>query len=84
MYRNRVQLHIRLNPKASSNRIGEERMLPDGTRQLKAYVTAVPEDGKANAALIELLAEHFGVAKSKITILRGATDRNKLLEIAGL
>lgn len=76
-----MQLHIRLTPKASSDRIGEEIQLPDGTKQLKVYVTAVPEDGKANAAMIALLSKHFRVPKSRITILRGATDRNKLVEI---
>lgn len=77
-----MKLHIRLTPKASSDRIGEEIELPEGTRQLKVYVTAVPEDGKANAAMIALLSKHFRVPKSGITILRGATDRNKLVEIA--
>lgn len=79
-----MQLHIRLTPKASSNRIGGEHVLPDGTKQLKAYVTAVPENGKANEALIALLSKHFKVPKSAITLLKGHTDRNKLLEISGL
>lgn len=77
-----MKLNVRLTPKASSDRIGGEVEMPDGTRQLKVYVTAVPEDGKANAAMIALLSRHFKVPKSAIAILRGATDRNKLVEIA--
>ena len=46
-------------------------------------VTAVPEAGKANEALIKLLAKEWGVAKSSISLVAGATDRNKILHIAG-
>jgi uncharacterized protein (TIGR00251 family) len=48
------------------------------------YVIAVrapAKDGKANARLVELLAEHFHTAKSHIRILRGQSARKKLLEI---
>ena len=38
-------------------------------------------DGKANARLIELLADHFVTAKSKIRILHGHTSRKKLIEV---
>lgn len=44
---------------------------------------AVPEDGKANAALIALIAKAFGVAKSKVSVTRGHTARLKTLEIEG-
>jgi uncharacterized protein YggU (UPF0235/DUF167 family) len=40
-----------LTPKASSNRIGESRTLTDGTEQFAIYVTAIPENGKANDAM---------------------------------
>jgi uncharacterized protein len=73
---------IRLTPKASSNRIGEARTLPDGTEQLAVYVTAVPESGKANEAMIRLLSKHLNVAPSRITVIRGATSRNKIIEIS--
>ncbi|MGB4058546.1 MAG: DUF167 domain-containing protein [Alphaproteobacteria bacterium] len=56
----------------------------NGEDMLKASVTAAPDKGKANKALIELLAEYLGVAKSTITIVRGETDRLKTLEIEGL
>lgn len=44
-------------------------------------VRAPAKDGKANARLVELLAEHFHTAKSHIRILRGHAARKKLLEI---
>jgi uncharacterized protein (TIGR00251 family) len=50
---------------------------------LKLAVGAPPEDGKANAAVIALLAKTFRVAKSAISVVSGATDRRKLVEIRG-
>lgn len=76
-----IEILVKLTPKASSNRIGEWQELADGTRCLKAYVTAVPEDNKANKALIALLAKHYKVSKSSITIVSGATDRLKRLRV---
>ena len=51
--------------------------------RLLAKVRAKPEDGKANAAVRELLAAALGVAASQVTLLRGATSREKLLQIGG-
>jgi uncharacterized protein YggU (UPF0235/DUF167 family) len=48
-----------------------------GERYLKARVRAVPEDGKANKALIELIARRFGVAKSCVRLVSGETSRKK-------
>ena len=47
----------------------------------RASVTAPPEDGKANAAVAELLARALGVAKSRLVLLRGATSRDKLFRL---
>lgn len=52
---------------------------PDGTWLAK--VKAPPVDGKANKALIELVAERFGVSKSKVVIKSGAGARLKLVQI---
>ena len=46
-------------------------------------VRAVPEDGKANQAVIELLAKHFHVARAAVRIVSGASVRTKIVEIAG-
>ena len=50
---------------------------------LKVAVTAVPEKGKANEALIALLAKEWHLARSAITLAAGATDRRKLMHLAG-
>jgi uncharacterized protein (TIGR00251 family) len=50
---------------------------------LKAAVTAPAEDGKANAAVIELLAREWRLAKSAMEVVRGATARRKVLAIGG-
>jgi uncharacterized protein (TIGR00251 family) len=51
----------------------------DGT--LVVRVKAPPVDGKANAELVALIAEHFGVRKAQVTIKSGASGRMKLVEI---
>lgn len=74
-------ISVKLTPKASSDRIGEVRKLPDGREQLAVYVTAPPDKGKANEALLRLLAKHLGQAPSSLKIVRGHTSRTKLIEI---
>lgn len=49
--------------------------------ELTVYLREKPVDGEANQALIKLLAEHFGVAKSCIRIRTGARGRQKLIEV---
>ncbi|HBR69778.1 MAG TPA: hypothetical protein DEA55_10430 [Rhodospirillaceae bacterium] len=75
---------VKLSPKASRNEVKGWSQGPDGKRILKASVTAVPEKGKANAALIDLLSARFGVPKSRISIVRGETDKLKTVEIQGV
>jgi uncharacterized protein (TIGR00251 family) len=48
---------------------------------VKISVTAAPEKGKANKAVIELLAEELGVAKSTIELIRGGTARMKQFKL---
>jgi uncharacterized protein YggU (UPF0235/DUF167 family) len=50
---------------------------------LRAQVTAPAEDGKANAAVIDLLAATWRLPKSAFAVTRGATSRDKVLSIAG-
>jgi uncharacterized protein YggU (UPF0235/DUF167 family) len=51
---------------------------------LKVTVTAAPEKGKANEAIVALLADRLGLRKSDITLVRGATDSNKQFLITGV
>ena len=73
------KIKIRVLPRSSKNEVIGE--MADGT--LKVKLTAPPVDGKANDALIKLLADHFDIAKSKIKIAAGATSKNKTIEIEG-
>ena len=51
---------------------------------LKAHLTAPPVDGAANEALVALLAERLKMPKRAIQIVRGASSRQKMVEIAGI
>jgi hypothetical protein len=48
------------------------------------YVTAPPEDGRANDAVLEVLAEFLGVKCRQVEIIQGVTSRNKVVRIAGI
>lgn len=67
-----ILLSIRAAPGAKKNAI---RGIHDG--MLKISVTAAPEDGKANAAIAELLAKKLNVSKSRVQLVMGATQRQK-------
>lgn len=47
----------------------------------RAYLKTAPEKGKANAELLAVMAEHLGVSRSKIVILRGHRSRDKVLKL---
>jgi len=70
-------LNILLQPKASSNEI--VGLQPDG--KLKVKVTTVPVNNAANKDLIVLLAKKLKVAKSKIEIVKGLKNKEKLVKI---
>ena len=70
-----TEIAVRVTPRASRARIEADGPL------LRVYVTVVPEDGKANAAVQALLARTLGVAKGRLTLVRGATARDKTYRI---
>ena len=74
-----MEQQVRVQPKARRNSIE----VVDGSK-LKIYVTTAPEGGKANDAVVALLAKSLGIAKSHIRIVRGHKSRDKLLDIEGL
>ncbi|MDP2699533.1 DUF167 family protein [Thalassospira sp.] len=78
-----VRLYVRLTPRASANAIKGMACDASGQQQLRVMVTAVPENGKANDALIKLLSKSGKWPKSAINIISGHTDRNKILVIGG-
>lgn len=69
-------IKIKVIPKSSRNQIKEE----DGL--LKVYLTAPPSKGKANKALIELLASYFHVSKSSIQIVKGTLSHHKTVAVS--
>ncbi len=80
-----VRVYVRATPNASKDEIigewrGEETPLGPDVR-LAVKVAAPPDKGKANAAIVKLLAKHFGVAKSAVTIVSGETGRLKVVEM---
>jgi uncharacterized protein (TIGR00251 family) len=78
-----LRLRVRLTPKGGRDAIEGWWSDSDGRAALKARVAAPPEDGKANAALIVLLARAMDVKKSQVRIASGASSRLKTIEIDG-
>jgi len=78
-----LSFHVRLTPKGGRDAIEGWVTASDGGQHLKARVRAVPEDGKANDALVVLLAKTLSLPKSHLRIASGATSRLKRIEIAG-
>ena len=70
-----AEFAVRVTPRARKPGV----TLVDG--QWRISVTAAPEDGKANAAVAEALAHALGVAKTRLTLLRGATSRDKVFRL---
>lgn len=74
-----ADLRVRLQPKAKRNEIVEER---DGV--LVVRVAAPPVEGRANDALCKLLAKRAGVARGQVTVVQGASARDKLVRVEGV
>jgi uncharacterized protein (TIGR00251 family) len=73
---------LRLTPKGGRDAVEGWCAAADGTEHLKARVASPPEDGKANTALIALLAKTLAVPKSTIAIVAGETARLKTIHLA--
>lgn len=69
---------VRVTPRARQNKVQPQ---PDGS--LKVHVTAPPEDGRANEAVVETIAEWLGVKRRQVAIVSGVTSRNKLVQVTG-
>ena len=76
-------LAIYLTPHSKRNALGPLYTDPSGKTYLRAFVTAVPEDGKANQVLIKLVAKTMKLPKSSVMIVSGHAGRRKMLEIQG-
>jgi hypothetical protein len=75
--RNRVvHLNVIVVPKSSNNQV-----VGAYNNSLKIKVTAAPEKGKANAAVIEVIMDYFHIKKSQIQLISGETSRNKVFTL---
>ncbi len=81
--RDGLRVAVRLQPGARANAVGGLTRLASCAVALKARLTAAPEGGKANAALIALLAKTWRLPKGAFEITGGRTNRNKVLHVAG-
>lgn len=71
-----MKISVTVRPNAK-----QERLEKVAESNFLVWVKEKPQEGKANQAAIEILAEHFGVAKSRVTLLKGQTSRQKVFEI---
>ena len=72
-------IRLRLTPRSS-----RDALIGWDGDVLRARVSAPPLDGRANAALLKLLASALGVSSRDVTLVRGARGREKTVEILGL
>ena len=78
-----LSLFVRVTPNAGRDAIEGVELRDDGSAVLRLRVKAVPDKGKANAAVIALLAKALGVPKSAIEVTSGETARLKTLNVTG-
>jgi uncharacterized protein (TIGR00251 family) len=82
-HKNGVSVAIRLQPGGRRDAVLGFADRVDGGKALKCAVTAPPEDGKANDALIKLLSKEWGLPKTALSVISGGTNRTKALLAAG-
>ena len=78
-----IEMRVRLTPKSARDAVEGVAVAADGRAHLKARVRAVPEKGKANQALIRLMATTLGVPAGDVRLAAGDTARLKTLRVAG-
>jgi UPF0235 protein LA_1736 len=71
----KISVHIKPNSRH------REEVVKNDNDTLTVYVKAPAIEGRANAATIKLLAKYFGVASSKVKLVRGAASKYKLFDI---
>ena len=79
-----ARLFVKLTPGAAQDRLEGWDSDPEGRSVLKVRVRARPIEGKANDALVRLVAEGLGLPRSAVSLVQGDRSRTKRLEITGL
>jgi uncharacterized protein (TIGR00251 family) len=72
-----MKIQVKVKPNSKTEELSREG------DSFVVKVKELPKEGKANQAVIKLLAEHFGVPKSQVRILSGFRSRTKVVEVAG-
>ena len=72
---------VTVTSNARDDRVEDQTSLSVNQRLLRVWVTESPQRGRANAAVVELVAHHLGIAPSLVTIVRGQRGRRKLLKV---
>ena len=80
---NGVQVEIRLSPGAKTSRLTGIADAAGGRRVIRASVASPPEEGRANEALLQLLAHSWRLPRRDLSIVRGFTSRNKAIHVTG-
>ena len=78
-----LRLSVRLTTNGGRDAIDGVETGSEGECYLKARVSVAPEKGKANKALIALIAKSIGIPKSALSLVSGDTARKKILRIEG-
>jgi uncharacterized protein (TIGR00251 family) len=81
--RDGLRVMIRLSPRAKADRLLAVAGTAEGGHTIKASVTAPPEGGRANEALLQLLARAWRLPRRDLTIVAGTASRNKTVGITG-
>ena len=71
-----MKIQIKVKPSSRTEEVSQKEDI------FIVKVREPPKEGKANQAVIKLLAEHFGVPHSQVRILSGFRSRNKIIEVA--
>ncbi|MDD5630157.1 MAG: DUF167 family protein [Elusimicrobia bacterium] len=71
-------LRVKVHPDSRENRIEEK-----GPAAYEAWVKAEAEQGKANAAVLALLAARLGIEAKRLRIIKGATAPSKIVQVLG-
>lgn len=78
-----LSLFVRVTPNGGRNQIEGVEARDDGTAVLRVRVSAVPDKGKANSAVVSLLAKALKLPKSSVRVVTGETARLKTLAVEG-
>jgi uncharacterized protein len=81
--RDGLRVTIRLSPRAKADRLLAVAGNSEGGHTIKASVTAPPEGGRANEALLRLLARAWRLPRRDLSIVAGTAGRNKIVKVTG-